>query len=69
MPIPDDLLVAQVAARAAADNVASKYDLPREAGCLFSGWQGQPWDGKDNFILVARPEIHRYLVNEIRDLC
>jgi len=43
--------------------------IAREAGCVFSGWQGQPWDGKNSFILVARPEIHRHLADKIRDLC
>lgn len=42
--------------------------IAREAGCVFSCWQGEPWDGKNDFILVARPEIHGALVEKIRDL-
>ena len=42
--------------------------IATEAGCLFTNWQGDPWDGKSNFVLVARPEIHGELVEKIRNI-
>lgn len=42
--------------------------IATESGCLFTNWQGLPWDGKSDFLLVARPEIHQALVEEIRDI-
>jgi myo-inositol-1(or 4)-monophosphatase len=41
--------------------------IVQEAGCIFSDWQGNPWDGETNHLLVARPEIFEELVTIIRD--
>ncbi len=42
--------------------------IAQESGCIFSDWKGNPWDGKTNYILVARPEIHTDLVEKIEKL-
>lgn len=42
--------------------------ITREAGCIFTDWQGNPWDGTHSHLLIARPEILDDLVNKIRDL-
>jgi myo-inositol-1(or 4)-monophosphatase len=42
--------------------------IAKEAGCVFTDWQGRPWDGKSTFILIARPEVHAELVDQIKDL-
>mgnify|MGYP001066444480 CR=1 FL=1 len=39
-----------------------------EAGCLFTDWKGNPWDGKGNHLLFARPEVHGKLVELIHDI-
>ena len=39
--------------------------IATEAGCIFSDWQGHPWDGKGNQLIVARPEVHQQLVDKI----
>lgn len=39
--------------------------ITQEAGCIFSDWQGNPWDGKTNQLLVARPEVHPGLLEII----
>ena len=42
--------------------------IAQESGCVFTDWQGNPWDGTNNHLLIARPEIHNDLVKKIRDL-
>jgi len=42
--------------------------IAQEAGCIFTDWQGKPWDGKGNHLLISRPEIHSKLVDITRDL-
>ncbi len=42
--------------------------IAAEAGCVFTDWQGNPWDGKSDFLLVARPGIHQNLIEKIRDI-
>jgi myo-inositol-1(or 4)-monophosphatase len=42
--------------------------IATEAGAVFTNWQGKPWDGKDDKLLISRPEIHGDLVQKIQDL-
>ncbi len=42
--------------------------IAQEAGCIFTDWQGNPWDGKSNHLLISKPEIHSKLVELIRDM-
>lgn len=42
--------------------------IAQEAGCVFTDWKGNPWDGKGNHLLISRPEIHKELVERIIDL-
>jgi len=42
--------------------------IAQEAGHIFSDWNGNPWDGKNDCLMVVRPEIHRELVELVRDL-
>ena len=42
--------------------------IAQEAGCIFTDWQGNPWDGTHSHLLIARPEIHQDLVNIIKNL-
>ena len=42
--------------------------IAQEAGCIFTDWNGKVWDGKDNHLLIARPEIHTDLMEKIADL-
>lgn len=42
--------------------------IAQEAGCIFTDWQGNPWDGTHSHLLITRPEIHNDLVKKIRDL-
>jgi myo-inositol-1(or 4)-monophosphatase len=42
--------------------------IAQEAGCIFTDWQGNPWDGKNFHLLISRPEIHSELVKRINDL-
>jgi myo-inositol-1(or 4)-monophosphatase len=42
--------------------------IAQETGCIFTDWQGNPWDGKSNHLLISKPEIHSKLVELIRDL-
>jgi myo-inositol-1(or 4)-monophosphatase len=42
--------------------------IAQEAGCIFTDWHGNPWDGKDNHLLIARPEVHGSLVDQIKNL-
>jgi myo-inositol-1(or 4)-monophosphatase len=41
--------------------------ITQESGCVFTDWQGKPWDGKNTHLLIARPEIHCDLVKIIQD--
>ncbi len=42
--------------------------IAQEAGCIFTDWKGNPWDGTHSHLLIARPEIHNALVKIIADL-
>lgn len=42
--------------------------IAREAGCIFTDWKGNSWDGKTNHLIIARPEIHKELVEIIGEL-
>ena len=42
--------------------------IAQEAGCIFTEWKGNPWDGKNPHLLISRPEIHYKLVKIISDL-
>jgi myo-inositol-1(or 4)-monophosphatase len=41
--------------------------IAQEAGCVFTDWQGNPWDGKGNHLLISKPEIHEKLVKIINN--
>lgn len=36
--------------------------IAQESGCVFTDWQGNPWDGTHSHLLIARPEINHRLV-------
>lgn len=36
--------------------------IAQEAGCIFTDWQGKPWDGTGDHLLIARKEIHTKLI-------
>jgi len=42
--------------------------IAQEAGCIFTDWQGNPWDGKNSHLLISRPEIHPELIERVIDL-
>jgi myo-inositol-1(or 4)-monophosphatase len=42
--------------------------ITQEAGCIFTDWQGNLWDGKGNNLLISKPEIHGELVSIICDI-
>ncbi len=42
--------------------------IAAEAGCKFTDWQGNPWDGKAKQLLFARPEIQPQLLDVLRKL-
>jgi len=42
--------------------------IAQEAGCIFTDWQGNPWDGTHTHLLIARPEIHQIIVPQIKHL-
>ncbi len=42
--------------------------ITQEAGCIFTDWQGNTWDGKGSHLLISRKEIHAQLVGLIADL-
>lgn len=42
--------------------------IATEAGCKFTDWKGNPWKGKGNLLLLARPEVHEGLVDRIKML-
>ena len=41
--------------------------ITQEAGCVFTDWMGNPWDGTHSHLLIARNEIHNDLVKIIAD--
>jgi len=47
---------------------AAGMSITQEAGCLFTDWKGNSWDGKGSHLLVCRPEIHDRLIDKIKDL-
>jgi myo-inositol-1(or 4)-monophosphatase len=42
--------------------------IAQEAGCVFTDWKGNPWDGTHSYLLIARPEVHHVLVKKISSL-
>jgi myo-inositol-1(or 4)-monophosphatase len=42
--------------------------IASEAGMIFTDWRGKAWDGKSNFVLVSRPEIHEEIIKKISPL-
>ena len=42
--------------------------IAQEAGCIFTDWKGNLWNGTHSHLLIARPEIHHVLVNKISSL-
>jgi len=42
--------------------------IAQEAGCIFTDWQGSPWDENGNHLLFARKEIHSTIIAKINDL-
>lgn len=42
--------------------------IAQEAGCVFTDWQGNAWNGTHSHLLIARKEIHNDLVKIIADL-
>lgn len=42
--------------------------IAQEAGCIFSDWKGNPWEGKGNHLLITRSEVHHHLVEQIKSL-
>lgn len=39
--------------------------IAQEAGCIFTDWQGNHWDGLGNHLLISKPEIHGQMVEII----
>lgn len=42
--------------------------IAQEAGCVFTDWQGNPWDGTHSHLLISRPEIQLSIINQIKHL-
>lgn len=42
--------------------------ITQQAGCIFTDWQGNPWDGKTSQLLVSRPEVHPRLIEIIKNI-
>ncbi len=42
--------------------------IAQEAGCIFTDWQGNQWNGTHSHLLISKPEIQDRLVEIIRDL-
>lgn len=42
--------------------------IAKEAGCIFTDWQGKSWDGKTSQLIIARKEIHKDLVDKIKNI-
>lgn len=36
-----------------------------EAGCKFTDWNGNAWDGKGNQLIIARPEVHEMILKKL----
>lgn len=47
---------------------AAGISIATEAGIILTDWKGNKWDGKENHLLFARPEIHGLLVEKIKDI-
>lgn len=47
---------------------AAGIRIATEAGCTFTDWQGNMWDGKSSYILVSKPEFHNELLSVTRNL-
>ncbi len=41
--------------------------IAQEAGYVFTDWNGNPWNGKDDHLLICRPEIHARLLTVTRN--
>jgi myo-inositol-1(or 4)-monophosphatase len=39
--------------------------IATEAGAVFTDWQGEKWNGENDKLLIARPEIHDSLVKQL----
>ena len=39
--------------------------IAQEAGCIFTDWQGNPWDGTHSHLLIARSEIQKSIISKI----
>lgn len=42
--------------------------IAQEAGCIFTDWKGNLWDGTHTHLLIARPEIHQSLIKKTVNL-
>lgn len=42
--------------------------ITQEAGCIFTDWQGNPWDGTHSHLLISRPEIQLSIIDQIKHL-
>lgn len=42
--------------------------IAQESGCVFTDWQGNPWDGTHSHLLISRPEIQLSIINQIKHL-
>ena len=42
--------------------------IVQEAGCVFTDWRGNPWDGKNTHLLISRAEIHHKLIGITKPL-
>jgi myo-inositol-1(or 4)-monophosphatase len=39
--------------------------IAHEAGCVFTDWKGNSWDGTHAHLLIARTEIHHLLIEKV----
>ncbi|SHF06096.1 myo-inositol-1(or 4)-monophosphatase [Mariniphaga anaerophila] len=42
--------------------------IATEAGCVFSDWQGNPWNNQSDKLLFSRREIHESLVKQLEKI-
>lgn len=42
--------------------------IAEEAGCSVTDWRGDLWNISNNYIIVARPDLHASIVSRVRDL-
>lgn len=42
--------------------------IAQEAGCIFTDWKGNPWDGTHSHLLISRPEIQQSVIAQIKHL-